>query len=44
MTTLTFAMARTLGRCLKAGDEIVVTRMDHDANVSPWLTWLPIWT
>jgi cysteine desulfurase family protein (TIGR01976 family) len=38
MTTLTFAMSRALGRCFKAGDEIVLTRMDHDANVSPWLT------
>jgi len=38
MTTLTLAMARTLGRRLKAGDEIVLTRMDHDANVAPWLS------
>jgi cysteine desulfurase family protein (TIGR01976 family) len=37
MTTLTYAMSRALGRDLKAGDEIVVTRLDHDANVSPWL-------
>ncbi len=37
MTTLTYAMSRALGRELKAGDEIVVTRLDHDANVSPWL-------
>ncbi len=36
MTTLTFALARSLGRELNAGDEIVVTRLDHDANVSPW--------
>jgi cysteine desulfurase family protein (TIGR01976 family) len=37
MTTLTFAISRAIGRELKAGDEIVVTRLDHDANVSPWL-------
>src|SRR5579864_6489572 len=36
MTQLTFAMSRAIGRELKAGDEIVVTRLDHDANVSPW--------
>jgi len=38
MTTLTLAMARTLGRHLQPGDEIVLTRMDHDANVAPWLS------
>ena len=37
MTTLTFAMSRAIGRTLKAGDAIVLTRMDHDANVAPWL-------
>jgi cysteine desulfurase family protein (TIGR01976 family) len=37
MTTLTFALSRAIGRTLKAGDEIVVTRLDHDANVAPWL-------
>ena len=37
MTTLNFALTRTLGRELSAGDEIVVTRLDHDGNVSPWL-------
>lgn len=37
MTSLTFAFSHALGRDLKAGDEIVVTRLDHDANVSPWL-------
>ncbi|MDQ6712262.1 MAG: cysteine desulfurase-like protein [Candidatus Dormibacteraeota bacterium] len=37
MTTLTFAVSRAIGRELKPGDEIVVTRLDHDANVSPWL-------
>src|SRR6516162_1524429 len=36
MTTLTFAISRAIGRELKAGDEILVTRLDHDANVSPW--------
>jgi cysteine desulfurase family protein (TIGR01976 family) len=37
MTTLTYAMSRAIGRELKPGDEIVVTRLDHDANCSPWL-------
>jgi cysteine desulfurase family protein (TIGR01976 family) len=37
MTTLNFALTRTLGRELRAGDEILVTRLDHDANVAPWL-------
>jgi cysteine desulfurase family protein (TIGR01976 family) len=37
MTTLNFALSRAFGRTLRAGDEIVVTRLDHDANVSPWL-------
>jgi cysteine desulfurase family protein (TIGR01976 family) len=37
MTTLNFALTRALGRELQAGDEIVVTRLDHDANISPWL-------
>ena len=37
MTTLNFALSRTVGRTLSAGDEIVVTRLDHDGNVSPWL-------
>ena len=37
MTTLNFALTRTLGRELQAGDEILVTRLDHDANVAPWL-------
>jgi cysteine desulfurase family protein (TIGR01976 family) len=36
MTTLTFAFSRAIGRTLKRGDEIVVTGLDHDANVSPW--------
>lgn len=37
MTTLTLHMSRCLGRKLRRGDEIVVSRMDHDANVAPWL-------
>jgi cysteine desulfurase family protein (TIGR01976 family) len=37
MTTLNFALTRTVGRTFEAGDEIVVTRLDHDGNVSPWL-------
>ena len=37
MTTLTFAFSRAIGRELKPGDEIVVTRLDHDGNVAPWL-------
>ena len=37
MTTLTFAVSRAIGRELQPGDEIVVTRLEHDANVSPWL-------
>src|SRR6478672_9873171 len=36
MTTLTFAMSRAIGRELRAGDEILLTHLDHDANVSPW--------
>lgn len=37
MTTLTFNLSRALAHTMRAGDEIVVTRMDHDANISPWL-------
>ncbi len=42
MTTLTYAISRAIGRAISdgelgPGDEIVVTRLDHDANVSPWL-------
>jgi cysteine desulfurase family protein (TIGR01976 family) len=37
MTSLNFMLTRTLGRDLKPGDEIVVTRLDHDGNVAPWL-------
>src|ERR1700747_3513400 len=36
MTTITFALARAIGRELQAGDEIIVTTLDHDANVAPW--------
>jgi cysteine desulfurase family protein (TIGR01976 family) len=38
MTTLCFAMARSIARNVAPGEEIVVTRLDHDANISPWLT------
>jgi len=38
MTTLTFSVSRALGREIGPGDEIVVTRMDHDANITPWVT------
>jgi cysteine desulfurase family protein (TIGR01976 family) len=51
MTSITFHVARSIGRHLKAGDEIIVTHMDHDANVEPWvllardhdltIRWLP---
>ena len=37
MSTLNFALTRTLARELREGDEILVTHLDHDANVSPWL-------
>ena len=37
MTTLNFALSRTAARDWKEGDEVVVTRLDHDANVAPWL-------
>ncbi len=37
MTTLTFGISRAIGKTLGKGSEIVVTRMDHDANISPWL-------
>src|SRR5688500_15110527 len=37
MTTLTFHIARALGRTFTAGDEIVVTELDHQANVAPWV-------
>jgi cysteine desulfurase family protein (TIGR01976 family) len=37
MTTLNFALSRTAAREWREGDEVVVTRLDHDGNVSPWL-------
>jgi cysteine desulfurase family protein (TIGR01976 family) len=37
MTTLSFTLSRAAGRELRAGDEIVVTRLDHDGNIAPWL-------
>jgi cysteine desulfurase family protein (TIGR01976 family) len=36
MTSLTFAISRSIGRELASGDEIVLTHLDHDANISPW--------
>jgi cysteine desulfurase family protein (TIGR01976 family) len=37
MTTLNFALTRTAARELRADDEVIVTRLDHDANIAPWL-------
>src|SRR3954447_5522971 len=37
MTTLNFHLTRTAGRDWQSGDEIVVTKLDHDGNISPWL-------
>jgi len=37
MTTLTFHISRSLGRTFQPGDTLVVTRLDHDGNISPWL-------
>ncbi len=52
MTTITFHVARALGRTWQAGDEVIVTELDHHANVAPWqaiardfgivLRWLPM--
>ncbi len=36
MTSLTFAISRSIGQMVQAGDEIILTRLDHDANYSPW--------
>src|SRR5947199_5497429 len=36
MTTLTLALSRAIGRTWRPGDEVLVTRSDHDANVTPW--------
>jgi cysteine desulfurase family protein (TIGR01976 family) len=51
MTSLTFHVSRSIGRLFDAGDEIILSRMDHDANVEPWalmardcgltVRWLP---
>lgn len=51
MTMLTFQISRALGRGWKPGDEIIVTRMDHEGNIAPWvrlaeengftIRWLP---
>ncbi|MGI9516817.1 MAG: cysteine desulfurase-like protein [Pirellulaceae bacterium] len=38
MTSLTFALSRSLARTWKSGDEVIVTRLDHDANITPWVT------
>src|SRR3990172_10838337 len=37
MTSLTFSISRALGRLFKPGDEILVTHLDHDANITPWV-------
>ncbi len=37
MTTLTYSLSRAMARTWQPGDEIVITRLDHDANISPWL-------
>src|SRR5262249_61908567 len=37
MTTLPYRLAGTLGRAWRPGDEVVVSRLDHDANVRPWV-------
>ncbi len=37
MTTLTFAFSRAIGRTLRPGDEVIITRLDHDADRAPWL-------
>jgi len=37
MTTLTMGMSRALSRWVKPEDELIVTRLDHDANISPWM-------
>lgn len=37
MTTLNFALSRAWARDARAGDEVLVTRLDHDANIAPWL-------
>jgi cysteine desulfurase family protein (TIGR01976 family) len=37
MTTLTFSVSRALARTWREGDEVILTRLDHDANVTPWM-------
>ena len=37
MTSLTFQLARSIARTIRPGDEVIVTNLDHDANVAPWL-------
>lgn len=37
MTSLTFSISRALGRLFQPGDEILVTHLDHDANITPWV-------
>ena len=37
MTTITLHISRSIGRLMRAGDEIILSRMDHDANVWPWV-------
>ena len=37
MTTLTLGLTRSIAKTLRPGDEVIVTRLDHDGNVSPWL-------
>jgi cysteine desulfurase family protein (TIGR01976 family) len=38
MTTITYGLARTLAKTWRVGDEVVLSRLDHDANIRPWLT------
>ena len=37
MTSLTFALSRAIGRVLRPGDEVVISRLDHEANRGPWI-------
>ncbi|CAA9273640.1 MAG: Cysteine desulfurase [uncultured Corynebacteriales bacterium] len=37
MTTITYNLARAIGKTWKVGDEVVLSRLDHDANVRPWI-------
>ena len=38
MTTLCFSLSRAIGRTLSAGDEVLITQLDHEANRGPWLS------